>query len=316
MGIETNISWTDHTFNPWIGCTKVSPGCKHCYAEVDHFPRVQRSRGIELWNPHGKRHTTSTTYWKQPIKWNRTAGEEGVRRRVFCASLADVFEDRVDLIEPLARLLKIIHLTPCLDWQLLTKRPEHVARRLHLVKSMAPTGDRDINDGAELASQWLHGSPMPNLWLGTSVEDNLRAEQRIPHLFRIPATMRFLSVEPLLERVDLSPFLCGTVSSQHDLATEDAKCVWAGSAWEGEKPIDWVIVGGESGHMARPCHVEWIRKVAADCTAAGIPCFVKQLGSNIVGANGEPMTLMDAKGGNPSEWPEDLRRQESPVVEH
>lgn len=128
MGVTTGIAWTDHTFNPWIGCAHVSPGCDHCYAEAGTSARIARGRGLPLWGEGAARQVTSPDYWKQPLRWDRAAAKEGVRRRVFCASLADVFEDRRDLDAARCALWDMIEQTPNLDWLLLTKRPQNVLR--------------------------------------------------------------------------------------------------------------------------------------------------------------------------------------------
>jgi protein gp37 len=122
---KTGIAWTDHTFNPWIGCTHVSPGCVNCYAEVNTFTRAQRARGRELWGAGGDRHVVSEAKWREPKKWNAEASAFRRRTLVFCASMADVFEDRRDLDDARARLWSLIEMTPALTWQLLTKRPEN-----------------------------------------------------------------------------------------------------------------------------------------------------------------------------------------------
>lgn len=181
MGETTGISWCDHTFNSWIGCARVSPGCAHCYAA----DLAKNRMGLDVWD--GKyerpRKMMSEAYWKQPFKWNREAERDGVRRRVFCASMADVFEDREEVKNARIRLFITIAGTPHLDWLLLTKRPENVARLVH--------------------PDWMeHGFPA-NVWLGTSVENQHWADVRIPILLQIPAKVRFLSCEPLLGSVDL-----------------------------------------------------------------------------------------------------------------
>lgn len=176
MAKDTSIEWTDHTFNPWWGCTKVSPGCDHCYAEV-WAKRV----GQSVWGLREPRRFFTDAHWRQPYAWNREAAERGARRRVFCASMADVFEDRRDLDSVRERLWKVIDETPHLDWQLLTKRPQTVRR-------LAP---------------WKENWPA-NVWLGTTVEDQERALLRIPILLQLPARVRFLSCEPLIGRVDLT----------------------------------------------------------------------------------------------------------------
>lgn len=338
MAETTGISWTDSTFNPWRGCSKVSPGCAHCYAEklAARNPSV-----LGTWGPNGTRVIAAESYWRQPLKWEREAVQNGCRHRVFCASLADVFEDRVDLIEPLARLLRLIHLTPHLDWQLLTKRPEAITRRLQLVKNIAPTSDQDINDGADLAAQWLLGSPMPNIWLGCTVENQEAADRRIPALLTIPATVHFLSCEPLLEPLDLhavqtdSHWPGKSEPSKHDVlrgftCSRRERFVLNGIIEEkGEVPfvdvnyagrVDWVIVGGESGPRARMFHLGWARDIQSQCQAAGAAFFMKQCGSNPhdshfreEAAGFHPIKLRDRAGADPAEWPEDLRVQDFPT---
>lgn len=183
MAETTKISWADATFNPWIGCAKVSRGCAHCYAEE----LMDKRYGRVEWGPNGTRVRTSASNWKQPLKWDREAMAAGVRRRVFCASLADVFEDRPEVVEWREHLFGIIQATPRLDWLLLTKRPENV------------TAFASEATGWDVAS---HGMP-PNAWIGTSVEDRKNGLPRIDILRTIPSVVRFLSVEPLVE--DLGP---------------------------------------------------------------------------------------------------------------
>lgn len=321
MGDTTEISWTDSTFNPWVGCAKVSAGCKNCYASVETFTRRERARGIELWGENAARHVTSDANWKKPLSWNREAAKVGVRRRVFCASLADVFEDRPVLAGPRSRLFGLIRLTPSLDWLLLTKRPENAARLWAIAaadNALATVEDDTLDfrvpaDGRE----WL-----PNIWLGTTVEDQRRADERIPHLLRVPAAVRFLSCEPLLEAVDL----------ESAFAVCDATGEMSGPRCktDGSPAIDWVIVGGESGHHARPFDVAWARSIVAQCREAGVAPFVKQLGAlpqdhgtgldwpegvsfrEGVGP-GSRVVLRDPKGGDMSEWPADLRVREFPA---
>lgn len=228
------IEWTDHTFNPWVGCTKVSDGCKHCYAEAlmdKRFGRVE-------WGVNGTRKRTSAANWRDPLKWNRDAQAAGIRQRVFCASLADVFEDRPELAEWRSDLFDLIYSTPHLDWLLLTKRPENVL-------DMVP-------------ANW-HAWLPANVWIGTSIENQAAADERIPHLLRIPASVRFLSMEPLLGPVDLDH-----VVSPGSLETL--------------RGVQWVIVGGESGTKARPMHPDWVRSIRDQCQADGVPFFFKQWG--------------------------------------
>jgi protein gp37 len=181
MGKDSRIEWTHHTFNPWWGCVNVSPACDHCYAE-SWAKRV----GSGVWGPHAPRRFFSDAHWREPLKWNAEAAVTG-RRRVFCASMADVFENRPDLVDTRARLFDLIELTPHLDWLLLTKR-------IHLVRKLLPKG-------RTLPS---------NVWLGTTVENQEYARKRIPFLLRhTEASIRFLSCEPLLGQVDLREYLAG-----------------------------------------------------------------------------------------------------------
>lgn len=179
MGQQSTIEWTDHTFNPWWGCTKISPGCTHCYAET-----WSERYGHDIWGPRKSRRTFSEQHWQEPLRWNRLATQQGHRMRVFCASMADVFEDNPSIDSERHRLWSLIAETPMLDWLLLTKRPENMLR-------FTPWKD-----------------PWPsNIWAMTSVENQEYADERIPTLIQIPTIIRGLSVEPLLGPVDLRPWL-------------------------------------------------------------------------------------------------------------
>jgi protein gp37 len=179
MAKNSKIEWTHHTFNPWWGCDRVSPACKHCYAET-----WARRLGLDLWSKGAPRRMLSDAYWRQPLAWNREAQLAGSRARVFCASMADVFENRPDLNVPRARLWALIDATPYLNWLLLTKRPEHVGR----------------------LTPWRDSWPA-NVWLGTTVETQRWAQRRVPLLLEQRAAVRFLSCEPLLGSIDLTDWL-------------------------------------------------------------------------------------------------------------
>jgi len=264
MGKDSAIEWTNHTFNPWWGCIKVSPGCEHCYAET-----FANRLGHRIWGPPKTtpRRLMSEDYWKQPLEWNRDAERSGERRRVFCASMADWLEDHPMLIEPRARLLLLIHDTPHLDWLLLTKRPEGWSDRLHEVVRLTHDG------GDMIASRWLDGDAPPNVIAMTSVENQEYADKRIPDLLKIPAARRGLSCEPLLGPLDLSAYLTA--------------CEWCGGSLYGNHDcydpagIDWLIVGGESGHGARPMHPDWARSLRDQAQAAGAAYFFKQWGEYV-----------------------------------
>lgn len=179
MAKDSRIEWTHHTFNPWWGCTKVSPGCKNCYAEA-----WARRVGQDLWGARAPRRELSDSYWKQPLAWNAVAGHMGERARVFCASMADVFEDRRDLDDKRERLWSLIAQTPHLDWLLLTKRPQNVAR-------LAPYG-----------SQWPD-----NVWLGATAENQRWLDRRMVELSELAAKVLFLSCEPLLGPLDFADWI-------------------------------------------------------------------------------------------------------------
>jgi protein gp37 len=183
MGKNSKIEWTNHTFNPWWGCTKVSAACKHCYAE-SWAKRV----GQQVWGPKASRRFFSEQHWNGPITWDLEAAQSGVRRRVFCASMADVFERRADLNQWREKLWDLIEVTPNLDWLLLTKRPQQV-------ESYVPW------------KTWPE-----NVWLGTTVEDQKTAELRLPYLASIPAAVRFISAEPLLGPLNISGWLGTSVN--------------------------------------------------------------------------------------------------------
>jgi protein gp37 len=177
MARNSPIEWTHHTFNPWWGCTKVSPACTHCYAET-----WSRRIGLDIWGDEGSRRFFGDRHWREPLAWNAEAELAGVRRRVFCASMADVFEAREDLQPWRTRLWSLIEETPYLDWLLLTKRPE-------LVGGLVPWG-----------RAWPE-----NVWLGTTAENQLWLLRRARELSRYPAAVRFVSCEPLLAPLDLKP---------------------------------------------------------------------------------------------------------------
>lgn len=227
MGERSAISWTDHTFNPWRGCARVSPGCQHCYAEAmaRRNPKV-----LGEWGATAARVPASERYWRLPTKWDAEAEAAGRRALVFCASLADVFEDRQDLDEHRERLWALIEATPNLVWLLLTKRPRNIY-------GMVPW-------------PWIGDDCWPeNVWIGTTAEDQRRADERVGYLLEVPAPVRFLSCEPLLGPVDLG----------------------------GDVP-DWVIVGGESGPRARPMDADWVRGLRDQAVESGVPFHFKQWG--------------------------------------
>ena len=259
MGENSGIQWTDHTFNPWIGCTKVSPGCDHCYAES-----YANRYGKAVWGTGQPRQLTSEANWKKPLKWDHEAMLAGIRPRVFCASLADVFDNEVNPAWRI-RLFALIEKTPHLDWLLLTKRIGNVPKMLPM--------------------DW--GTGWPNVWLGISVVNQEEADRDIPKLLRIPARIRFLSMEPLLGAVNLRlpSGAKGPVAFPDDFDrwTEQKRGEWfsmqARATYMAQlECIDWVIVGGESGTGARPMHPDWAMSIRDQCRTTGVAFHFKQWG--------------------------------------
>lgn len=231
MGAESKIEWTDHTFNPWHGCTKVAPECEHCYAEA-----FAKRTGHDIWGPKAPRRFFGDKHWVQPFKWNHEAKEAGERRKVFCASMADFAEDRPDLLTHRLRLFKLIEATPWLDWLLLTKRVENVE-----ILTMLQGG-------------WPPGKWPPNVWLGVSAGTQKRANDQVEKLLKVEGpSVYFVSCEPLLEAVDLSPWLSGA-----------------------SRKIGWVIAGAESGGGARTMEQAWVLSLRDQCQATRTPFFYKQ----------------------------------------
>ena len=260
MGENSKIEWCDHTFNPAIGCMKVSDGCKFCYAEAEQDKRFGRAE----WGPKTRRVRTSPDNWRKPDTWNRKAKADGVIRSVFCASLSDVGEDHPDWVEPRRDLVAMIERTPNLRWLLLTKRIESFmsvmqnAMTVNVEDWFASMGDR--------------------VWVGTSIENQDAANERIPEILKMPKWItKFLSMEPLLGPVNsyvtstfegfdvVTDYLRGTISID-------------GQAHVPCNKVNWVIVGGESGTHARPMHPDWVRSIRNECVDAGTPFLFKQWG--------------------------------------
>lgn len=265
MAENSNIEWTHHTYNPWIGCQKVGPGCDHCYAET-WDARFNGAR----WGADAERQRTSQANRNKPISWNRKAMNAGERHRVFCASLADVFDNHASILpEWRADLWAMIRQTSHLDWMLLTKRPGNIAKML--------------------PADW--GDGYPNVWLGCTIVNQAEADRDIPKLLAVPAKVRFLSMEPLLAAVDLTKLnmlnTFGILRSVDDMK-------WPQNFYDALRgqsdihplhgaepnwgPVHLVIVGGESGPHARPMHPDWARSLRDQCNAAGVAFHFKQWG--------------------------------------
>jgi protein gp37 len=264
MSANTKIEWADHTFNPWEGCQKVGPGCDHCYAETRNA-RFAGGQAIN-WGAGAPRRRTSEDNWHQPIKWNTKAARLGIRYRVFCASLADVFDNAVNPSWR-ADLFDLIEKTPNLDWLLLTKR-------IGNVPSMMIDVARHLFWMDHLDSVRV----LPNVWLGATIVNQEEADRDIPKLLQVPAAKRFLSMEPLLGPVDLSPWLAIAGSPPQRMR------------YMHNKPLHWVIVGGESGPGARPMHPDWARSLRDQCQAAGVPFLFKQWGEWLPAKDGRSIT--------------------------
>lgn len=301
MAENTNIEWCDSSWNPWIGCTKVGPGCDHCYAEADFDLRKHRAK----WGSGNARSRTSPANWKKPIQWNQQPFSEcmkcgwrgelrhspvvknpdgfyppadaacvcpscrhpmlkAARRRVFCASLADVFDNEVP-DEWRSDLIRLIEKTPNLDWLILTKRIGNVTRMIEDATDL-------IDYGEGWQSMWGQGKWPDHVWLGATICNQEEADRDIPKLLAVPAAVRFVSMEPLLGPVDLLRARSKMMQAAGPAAMEASRkhSVWIG--------VDWVVVGGESGPKARPIHPDWAYSLAEQCNAAGIPLMFKQWG--------------------------------------
>lgn len=295
MAENSSIEWTDHTWNPWIGCTKVSPGCDNCYAATqDKFRK---------WTPNGwggERRRTSEANWRKPLQWQAKAAEfmaqHGRRQRVFCASLADWLDNAVP-IEWLVALLDVVRKTPDLDWLLLSKRIGIATPRLREALKRSAATDPDL---AYWIGCWFDGFPPANVWIGATITSQSEADRDIPKLLAVPARVRFLSMEPLLGPVDLAWVDDGAahreVPREEWGSADDDDCppgLWwnvlsgrrtimhggATGEWSRrDASVDWVIVGGESGPGARPMHPDWARSLRDQCRAAGVPFLFKQWG--------------------------------------
>lgn len=269
---NSKIEWTDATVNFWWGCTKVSPGCANCYADT-----LAGRFGKDIWGKGKPREDHRKGATKLAMKLQGKAEREGRRIKVFCSSMADLFDPEVP-IEWLADALNVIRRTPNLDWQILTKRPELWRER---VNDAEFANEDDSIEGSAyriwLRNWFEHEIPPTNVWMGTSVEDQKRADGRIPALLAIPARVRFLSCEPLLGEVRL-------------LRT-GVPPLWQG-ALNPISGIHWVIVGGESGPKARPMHPAWARSLRDQCQAAGVAFFMKQMGGAKKPFPGIPEDLM------------------------
>ena len=288
MADHTRIEWTDATWNPITGCTLVSDGCRHCYAATLAATRLKNhpSRaGLARLNAAGEAKFTgevrlNNDWIDQPLRWRKS-------RRIFVCAHGDLFHEAVP-DEWIDRVFAVMALAPRHVIQVLTKRPERM-REYFSALAASPSRRFDVllaarRVGATLMElqtieQLLATLPLPNVWLGTSVEDQATADARIPHLLATPATVRFVSAEPLLGPVDITQpqfgeMHCAARCNGNCLARGDEECP---DQYDMPK-LDWLIVGGESGRKARPMHPDWARSLRDQCQDAGIPFFFKQWG--------------------------------------
>lgn len=275
MSDKSKIEWTDATWNPVTGCTKVSSGCENCYMFRD-WPRLAG-------NPKTKYYKRSPTdvmchpsELEKPLRWKKP-------RKIFVNSMSDLFHEKVPF-KFIDKVLAVAALCPQHTFTVLTKRPERMAEYINrLAKSIKPleTYARDIGHTFNFNGISLLPWPLPNLWLGVSVEDQKTTDQRIPKFLDVPAAVRFISYEPALGAVDLEnivyPKFKPTHPSDPIIAYDVLRGHMKGPDDVGLTKLDWVIAGGESGPGARPSHPDWFRKVRDDCQAAGVPFFMKQM---------------------------------------
>jgi protein gp37 len=260
MADRSKIEWTEATWNPVTGCVEVSEGCDHCYARTF----AERWRGV-TGHPYeqGFDLRIHPDRLDQPLRWKRP-------RVVFVNSMSDLFQDGVPDVF-IAQVYRVMHESPRHTFQILTKRPGRMASTLgRWTEAVWPLAE--ICDPPVPGMKW----PLPNVWLGTSVETQKWANVRIPKLLDTPAAVRFVSVEPMLGPVDLSEWV-SPARARRDAGVESS----AG--------LDWVIVGGESGPGARPMRPDWARTIRDQCVAAGVAFFFKQWGGRTPKAGGREL---------------------------
>lgn len=266
MTTNTKIEWADHTFNPWEGCQKVGPGCDNCYAENRN---ARFGGGVAVnWGPGADRRRTSPANWRKPLAWDAAADAfmvlHGRRQRVFCASLADVFDNAVDQ-QWRYDLFNLILSTPGLDWLLLTKRIGNAAQ---MIEDTLPASMKALPPDCPVAWPW------PNVWIGATVVNQEEADRDIPKLIATPAAKRFLSIEPMLGPISLRWALAFPENAPYTAQSPSGST----DHLDGLRRLDWVIAGGESGPGARPSHPDWYRSLRDQCEAADVPFLFKQWG--------------------------------------
>ncbi|MBD6620016.1 phage Gp37/Gp68 family protein [Komarekiella sp. 'clone 1'] len=315
--MATNIEWTDETWNIIVGCSRVpeSPGCARCYAATAaKSPRLQQFsqyQAVSKWD--GTVQFVESQLLK-PLHWRKP-------KKIFVCSMADLFHANVPF-EWIDQVMAVVALCPQHTFQVLTKRPERAleyfsqpklwvkwyeAAKEHLRCEIGEKFGGLINLQQYFIEQPF---PLPNLWLGISTENQAMADKRIPILLQIPAAVRFLSCEPLLENIQLSAI--ADSNWQHNLSWHPGQPM---GTIDPLPQLSWVILGGESGPGSRPCHIEWLESIVQQCTESNTPVFVKQLGAN-AHHQGQRLQTRDRKDGEIDEFPEQLRIREFPVLVH
>lgn len=270
--MPTKIEWTDETWNPTTGCTKISPGCKNCYAKRD-WARLSKNKATVYFGRAFEDIQTHPERLAEPLKWKKP-------RRIFVNSMSDLFHEAIPF-KFVAAVFSVMMATKQHTYQVLTKRPERAVEFFKCLMVSARAGgltECEMLEECALehveachlqadTSEW----PLSNVWIGASVENQEQADSRIPHLLQIPARVRFLSVEPLLGEIELPRNAMGRCYGCQT-------CMFEGWHQIAKPQIDWVIVGGESGPNARPMHPEWARSLRDACASAGVPYFFKQWG--------------------------------------
>lgn len=317
MAQDSKIQWTEQTWNPVSGCTKISTGCKNCYAETiaNRFWKDRKFTDVQ----------THSHKLIEPIKRKKPT-------TYFVNSMSDLFHEDVPF-EFIDQVFAVVASTPQHTYQVLTKRPERMLEYFQRLLNGTSDPNPDIWDEARKpiwsatkghAREYIGVMsayvkfPLKNVWLGVSAEDQDQANNRGSILFQVPAKVRFFSLEPLLGSIDLTlvPDAITTINQGVYSQSSDS---WLGHEWT--FAFDWVIIGGESGQNARPCHLTWIRSLVQQCKDANTACFVKQLGSNFRSVNPESETVCpplvrwqfcDTKGGDITEWPSDLQVRQFP----
>jgi len=297
---KSAIEWTDETWNPVVGCSIVSPGCTNCYAMKLAGRRLKNTpkyKGLTQGSKSGPVWNGQVRLWEKalldPLHWRKG-------RKIFVNSEGDLFHESIP-DEWIDRVFAVMALCPQHTFQVLTKRAERMCAYFH-----------DDQLGHRIMRHWLPMAgfgksfylPLPNVWLGVSTERQQEADERIPLLLQTPAAVIFISAEPLIGPIDLSVIHGpNTPKVGHPLIDIGVMKLI--------ERLDWVIVGGESGPSARPFNIEWADNLIAQCSAADVPCFVKQLGSMPM-SDGYPLELCDRKGGDEAEWPERLNVRQFP----